>query len=107
MSGVCVVLCTVGESKARALADALLGERLVACVNFLGPLTSRYVWQGAIEEAREVLLVMKTTTACVAALRARIVALHEYQVPEIIELSVAGGHPPYLEWVLASCRPAS
>ncbi|HLU39884.1 MAG TPA: divalent-cation tolerance protein CutA, partial [Planctomycetota bacterium] len=88
---------------ARGLADALLRDGLVACVNFVGPLVSRYVWQGAIEEAREVLLVMKTSADRVAELRQRIVALHSYQVPEVIELPVEGGYGPYLQWVLDTC----
>lgn len=104
MTGVRVVLCTVAEAKARDLADALLRDGLVACVNFVGPITSRYVWQGAIEEASEVLLVMKTSATRVLALRQRIVAMHDYQVPEVIELPVEGGHPPYLQWVLDTCK---
>lgn len=103
MTGVRVVLCTVPQAQARALADTLLSEHLVACVNFLGPLTSRYVWQGAIEEASEVLLLMKTSALRVAALRARLVALHPYDVPEVLELPVEGGHAAYLQWVLDSC----
>lgn len=103
MTGVRVVLCSVPEDRARALVDALLGERLVACANFVGPVTSRYVWKGAVEEAREVLLVMKTSASRVAVLRKRIVALHPYEVPEIVEVAVEGGHPPYLQWVLDTC----
>ncbi len=106
MTGVRVVLCTVPEDKARDLSDTMLREGLAACVNFLGPVTSRYVWQGAIEEAREVLLLIKTSAERVAALRQRVVALHPYQVPEVIEVSVEGGHPPYLQWVLDTCSQA-
>ena len=104
MTGVCVVLCTVPEANASQLVEPLLRDGLIACANFLGPVRSRYVWQGAIEEAHEVLLLMKTSAAQVAALRQRIVALHPYQVPEVIELPVAGGHAPYLQWVLETCQ---
>lgn len=103
MTGVRLVLCSVPEEHARVLADALLGANLVACVSFLGPVTSRYVWKGAVEDARETLLLMKTSAACTAALRARIVAMHSYEVPEIIELPVDGGHAPYLQWVVDTC----
>jgi len=103
MSAVRIVLCTVPEAAARDLVDALLGERLVACVNQLGPVTSRYVWQGHIEEAREVLLVMKTAVARTTELRERIVALHPYDTPEVLDLAVEGGHAPYLQWVLETC----
>jgi periplasmic divalent cation tolerance protein len=107
MTAVRIVLCTAPAAAAKGLADALLGERLVACVNCIGPVTSRYVWQGAIEEASEMLLLMKTTVARLPALRQRILALHGYQVPEIVELPVEGGHAPYLQWVLDTCaRPS-
>ncbi|MEZ5963410.1 MAG: divalent-cation tolerance protein CutA [Planctomycetota bacterium] len=103
MTDVCVVLCTVPEDRARPLVDALLHERLIACANFVGPVVSRYVWEGAVEEARETLLVLKAAVVRVEVLRQRILDLHPYEVPEILELPVAGGHPPYLRWVLESC----
>ena len=60
---VVLVLCTVPEPEARSLVDQLLEERLVACVNMLGPVVSRYHWEGKIDEGREMVLLMKTTTA--------------------------------------------
>jgi periplasmic divalent cation tolerance protein len=98
-----VVLCTVPPAQATALADRLLAERLVACVNLVGPMRSRYRWQGEIEQADEMLLVMKTTGARRPALRERIVALHEYEVPEVLELPAAGGLAAYLAWVGECC----
>lgn len=101
MTGVAVVLCTVPEGEAERLVDQLLAEHRIACANLVGPVRSRYRWEGQIEEAREVLLVMKTASAAVAGLRERIVALHSYDVPEVIELPVSGGADAYLRWVLA------
>ena len=98
-----VVLCTAPADEARVLADQLLAERLVACVNFVGPITSRYQWEGRIEEATETLLLMKTTDSARARLRQRIVALHSYSVPEVLEFGADGGLPAYLDWVAASC----
>ncbi len=103
MSGVLVVLCTAPPERARDLADRLLEERLVACVNLVGPVVSRYWWEGAVAESREVLLVMKTAARLAARLRARIVELHEYSVPEVLELRAEGGLPAYLDWVSRAC----
>ena len=98
-----VVLCTVPIDEARALADQLLDERLVACVNFVGPITSRYHWEGRTEESTEMLLLMKTTDAARARLRRRIDELHSYSVPEVLEFGADGGLPAYLAWVAAVC----
>jgi periplasmic divalent cation tolerance protein len=98
------VLCTAPAERAGPIGAALLAEGLCACVSELGPLRPRYVWQGKVEEAVEVLLLIKTRSDLVAALRQRIVALHPYQVPEVLEFAAAGGLPAYLEWVAASVR---
>ena len=60
---------------------------------------STYRWQGRVESAEEVLLLIKTTTDRFAALRERVLALHPYELPELIALPVDRGHPAYLEWV--------
>ena len=89
----------------RRLAEALVDERLAACANLLTGVTSIYRWKGAVESASEVLLVLKTRADRVEALRERVVALHPYEVPEVIFLEVAEGHLPYLEWVREESRP--
>jgi len=106
MTAAWLVLCTVPEAEARPLVDRLLEERLIACANLLGPVTSRYLWEGAVEESAEVLLVLKTAAATRLALRERIVELHSYDVPEVLEFAVDGGAGPYLDWLVASCRRA-
>lgn len=102
-----VVLCNVPEGKAQEIADALVTERLAACVNALGPVRSTYVWKGALERDTEVTLLLKTTAERVAALTARLVALHPYELPEVIALPLAPdeGHAPYLDWVRAQVAP--
>jgi len=102
---VVVVLSTFpSEDKAAEIARALVDERLAACVNVVGGVRSIYRWQGAISDDREVLAVIKTSHTQLDALRVRLVALHPYDVPEVIALDVASGHAPYLEWVLAQTR---
>jgi periplasmic divalent cation tolerance protein len=94
-----LILCTCpdGESAAR-IARVLVEERLAACVNRVPGLTSVYRWQGEIHEDSEVLLLIKTRSELFESLRARLVALHPYDVPEVIALDIAAGHAPYLDW---------
>lgn len=104
---VVVVLCTTSEAQAGPLSDALLAASLVACVNLLGPVESRYLWEGRTETSREMLLVMKTTRARLVELTAAIVAAHEYELPEILVLPVDSGLDGYLAWVARSCGGAA
>nr|HEX4318905.1 divalent-cation tolerance protein CutA [Kofleriaceae bacterium] len=100
-----VVLSTFpSESVAAEVARALVEERLCACVNVVGGVRSIYRWQGAVDDAAEVLAVIKTTRARLDALIARLAALHPYEVPEAIALPVAGGHAPYLAWLRDQLR---
>lgn len=87
------------EASGRALASALVEEGLAACVSVVPGVTSVYRWGGEVRAEGEVLLVAKTTAAVVAALTARLVELHPYDVPEVLALDVGGGHGPYLDWV--------
>lgn len=95
-----VVLITAPSLEvARTLARALVEEGLAACVNLVPGVTSVYRWQGEVVEEGEVLLVAKTTTFVFPRLKERVLALHPYQVPEILALPVAEGHGPYLAWL--------
>jgi periplasmic divalent cation tolerance protein len=85
--------------KAAEVARALVGDQLAACVNIVQGVQSIYRWKGEVQDDREVLAVIKTTEDRLAALTARLVALHPYELPEAIALSVVGGHAPYLAWV--------
>lgn len=89
---------------AQALATTLVSGRLAACVNVLAPCSSVYRWQGAIENAHEVPLLIKTTAARYADLEAAIRAAHPYELPEIIAVPIARGLPDYLSWVVTETR---
>jgi periplasmic divalent cation tolerance protein len=91
-----------GRLGAAELAQRLVQERLCACANVVPGVQSFFWWQGRIDTAAESLLVLKTTRAGAPALRARLLELHPYEVPEVLELPPAGGHGPYLDWVRAS-----
>ncbi|QDX82960.1 divalent-cation tolerance protein CutA [Denitratisoma sp. DHT3] len=87
------------QDQARALAALLVEQRLAACVNILAPCASVYRWQGQVEAAQEIPLLIKTTSARYAALEAAIRGAHPYELPEIIAVPVTRGLPGYLAWV--------
>jgi periplasmic divalent cation tolerance protein len=87
------------EARARALAGVLVEARLAACVNILAPCRSVYRWQGRVEDAAEVPLLIKTTAARYPALEAAIRRHHPYELPEIVAVSPSHGLPDYLAWV--------
>jgi len=92
------------QASAEALATALVTERLAACVNVLAPCRSVYRWQGEIERAQEIPLLIKSTTERYAALEAAIRVRHPYELPEIIAVPIAHGLPEYLTWVVTETR---
>ncbi|MEO8010347.1 MAG: divalent-cation tolerance protein CutA [Dokdonella sp.] len=89
------------------IANALVEEHLAACVQAIGGVTSTYRWQGNVESCTEVLLVIKTVATRFEAVRARIVAMHPYELPEIIAVDSAGAHAPYLDWVRTASSTGS
>ena len=100
-----VVLVTAPDVKTgRKLARTALEVRLIACANLIPRIESHYWWQGKIEAGAEVLLVMKTTAARLAALEKLIVAGHPYDTPEFVVLPISGGSRPYLDWVQDSVK---
>ena len=97
---VMMVVTTVPDAgTARRVAEALVGERLAACVTVLGPARSTYRWQGAVESADELPLLVKSSAARWPALRERLRALHPYEVPEIVALEAASVSAAYAAWL--------
>ena len=90
--------------QATAIAKALVKERLAACVNIVPGVASIYRWEGKVEEGREVLLIIKSTSSRSKKLAARVKALHTYSVPELVTIPIASGNPDYLRWVRESTR---
>ena len=106
MTDALVVLVTAPSAETAAeVARALVEEGLAACGNVVPGLRSIYRWQGQVHDEAEALLVLKTERRLLEALKARLPALHPYQVPELLALPVEGGLAPYLEWIAASVRP--
>lgn len=101
---VLVVLVTCPPDKAQAIADALVQERVAACVNVVPTLQSTYRWKDEIQRDTEALLIVKTTKDRFDALKQAVLKHHPYELPEVIAVAVDRGHAPYLEWVVESTR---
>jgi len=101
-----VLVTAPNEAGARAIARALVGDGLAACVNVLGPIRSIYRWRGAIEDEAEYLLLIKTSARLYTRLERRVQELHSYEVPEVIALPIETGSAPYLKWLLDSTGPS-
>ncbi len=95
-----VVYVTAGSPEEGGhLAQALVGERLAACVNRIKSVQSTYRWQGQVEQSEEELLIIKTRRDLFAALEKRVRELHSYSVPEIIAVPLVVGSAGYLSWL--------
>ncbi len=94
------VLTTTGsEEEAGRIAAVLVERRLAACVQVLGPIVSRYRWQGEVEEAKEWQCLAKTAAARYAEVETAIRELHSYDEPEIVATPIVAGSAGYLDWV--------
>ena len=99
-----VVLVTVGSSEqAQTIANALISEKLAACVNIFA-IDSVYMWQGEVNRDREHQLILKTDLDKFSQLAEKIKTLHDYEVPEIIAIPIVAGSQPYLNWLGENLR---
>jgi len=100
-----LVLTTASSrEEADRIASELVAQRLAACVNILGPISSVYRWKREIERTEEFLLLIKTTAAQLHALEQAIGTLHSYELPELISFSIEGGPAAYLDWIAESVK---
>ncbi len=97
------VLTTIdSEAAAERLGEALVERRLAACVQVIGPISSRYHWQGKVERSTEWMCVAKTEAARYPELEAAIHELHSYEEPEVVATPIVAGSAGYLKWVSRS-----
>jgi len=96
-----IYVTAVTRAEAEAIAEALVREKLAACVNVLGTVQSTYRWRGQVEKADETALIAKTRAELFDEVRDRVKALHSYDVPCIVAYPMAAGYGPYLDWIKA------
>ncbi|GAB4377429.1 MAG: divalent-cation tolerance protein CutA [Elainellaceae cyanobacterium] len=93
-----VLVTAASQAEAETIAEALIQERLAACVNIV-PIQSLYVWQGEMHRDQEYQLIIKTNLDRFSELESKIQAIHSYEIPEIIALPIIKGSAPYLQWM--------
>jgi periplasmic divalent cation tolerance protein len=97
-----VLVTTASKHEAEEIVQHLLGDKLIACANIIGPVTSFFHWSGKVERAEEYLALMKTRKDLFQRLSEVVKTMHSYEVPEIIAVPVVEGSKDYLDW-LESC----
>jgi periplasmic divalent cation tolerance protein len=100
-----LILCTCTDrDQAKKIAHELVERQLAACVNILPGVHSIYRWQGNVESADEVLLIIKTRAALTTEVQSTIATLHSYEIPEFLVVPIAGGSESYLSWLTVNLR---
>ena len=99
-----VFITAANKLQSRRIAEALVKNKLAACVSLAGKVSSVFWWQGKIDHAAEILLIAKSTKAKMPGIIKLVKSLHSYSVPEIISLPVIGGNTGYLKWIDESTR---
>ena len=95
-----IVFVTCDSKKqAEEIAQAVINEKLAACVNVVPAIRSCYIWEGKLTWSDELLLLIKTTRGRFRQLQNRIIALHSYELPEIVAVSIEDAHQKYLDWI--------
>ncbi|UCH20359.1 MAG: divalent-cation tolerance protein CutA [Deltaproteobacteria bacterium] len=95
-----LIYITAGnKAEARTLGRELVESKLAACVNIIDNMNSMYVWQGEIQDDKEVVLIAKTTEAKVPELLEKVKALHSYDCPCILSIPVSGGNKEFMDWI--------
>ena len=100
-----VVLMTAASGEeATRIAEALVHQKLAACVQVLPEMQSIYLWKGEVQREREVLVIAKSTRANFEKLERQVRAIHSYETPEVVALPIVAGSDRYLEWLFNSCE---
>lgn len=97
-----LVFCTISVDKAEEFTNILLEKKLIACVNMIEQVKSKYWWEGKIQVDQETLLIMKTKKELAQELKEAIEIYHPYDVPEIVFIDVDKVNQPYLDWILSN-----
>ncbi len=102
MKYVVIFITCANREEGEKISNSLVEKKLVACVNLIPEIFSRYWWQGKVETANEVLLIIKTKKSLLNKLITGVKKLHSYSVPEIIALPIIAGNKDYLDWIKES-----
>ena len=101
-----IYMTTETEADAERIGQALVSERLAACINIVAGMRSMYWWDGEVRQSSETILIAKTRTSLVDRLTERVRELHAYDCPCIVSLAIDGGNPAFLDWIDAETAAA-
>jgi len=99
-----VLVTTSSKQEAEKISQTLLEQKLIACANIVGPVSSHFYWQGKIDCAEEFLVLMKSRVDLFDVVAERVKALHSYEVPEVLALPVLKASAAYLSWLAETLR---
>ncbi len=99
MTAMIAYITAGSQEEARRVADALIGDRLAACVNIYPSITSVFEWEGEVNHDEEVVLIAKTTEAGFDRLKEKVCEVHSYDCPCVVGIKVEKGHQPFLDWI--------
>ena len=100
---IALVTCST-RAEATRIAETLVGDRLVACVNVVSGVDSCYWWDGKLNWDPECLLVVKTTEEAIDRVHQRVIDIHSYDLPEFVAFKIDEGSEPYLKWIGESVK---
>jgi len=104
MSGIIILTTTPGIKTAKLIAQSLVKKKLAACVSLSGGFTSVYRWKGAVETAKETLVLIKTVKKNFNKVKQAIKGIHPYELPEIVCIPITLGSAEYLSWLNQSLK---
>lgn len=96
---VLIFITATTNEEAKKIANRLLDQKKAACVNIIPQIDSYFWWQGKKELAKEILLIVKSTTPLLNDVIKLVKELHTYELPEIIAIPIVGGNQDYLNWI--------
>lgn len=99
MSYIIILITASSKKEAQRLAKGLVAKRLAACANIVPDIESIFWWEGKIDRAKEVLLILKTKASLFKKIMFEVKKLHSYDCPEIIALPISKGSKEYLNWI--------
>ena len=96
---VLLYLTCADKDEAKTIARTLIDERLIACANILGKMTSVYRWDGTVVDDDEIAVLLKTRRDMAARATERVKELHSYDLPCVVGLPIQGGNPDFIGWL--------
>jgi len=94
-----VYITAKDKAEARKIGSELVESKLAACVNIIDNMNSMYVWEGKIQDDKEVILIAKTTEARVPQLIEKVKTVHSYDCPCVVSIPISGGNREFLDWI--------